>query len=81
MKRESRYMVKDKNLIFGENLKRTIREQGMNQTEFARKIGINHVTLSRYVSGINSPKPDYLKRIVDALGVTVEYLYSVEEGE
>lgn len=79
MKKNSVYMAKDKNIAFGIRLKSTIREQGMRQGEFAKKVGINPVTLSRYVCGVNRPKPDFLKRVADALGVTVNYLYGRED--
>ena len=79
MKRNSRYRAKDKNIAFGMILRTTIREKGMKQREFAEKIGIHEVTLSRYICGVNSPKPDFMKRIADTLGVTVGYLYGLED--
>ena len=46
----------------------------MTQTELAEKVGISRRSLFAYENGNSVPRPKILRKIADALGVTVTYL-------
>lgn len=58
-----------------------ISAKGYNHREFAIKVGITEVSLSRYISGTRTPRVDVLVRMADALGVTVDYLCAQDESD
>lgn len=55
-----------------ENLKRIREKKGLSMKAVADKIGITPQGYSRYENGTSSPSIDNLKRISDALGVSVD---------
>ena len=59
---------------FAESL-RTIREQkGLSQTELADRSGLQPSAISHFETGRRSPSFDNLKRLADALAVSIDYL-------
>ena len=51
---------------------RTIRQAaGMSLTELGEKVGLNADRMQKYENGQRKPKPDMLKKIADALSVSV----------
>ncbi len=52
----------------------------MSQDELAKRIGITRVSISKWESGLNQPKGRYLNDLAAALGVTVGWLLTGEEG-
>lgn len=57
-------------MTIGEKIKYLRGQKGITQTEFARLTGIHQVSLSKYEKGKMIPRPDQLKKIVEALGVS-----------
>lgn len=49
---------------------------GLSQTALANKIGITPTQISKYERGAAEPKPETLKKISEALNVTIEDLLS-----
>lgn len=63
---------------FGDKLKRLIHIRNMTQGQFAAKLGISEVTLSRYVTGTYTPNPYILPRMAELLDVTTDCLLDVD---
>ena len=67
-------------LSLGENLKAVVDEQKVTQKDLAKKLNIAPTTLNGYISNKREPDLETLKKIAQALGVTVDYLLGVEGG-
>ena len=59
---------------FPENLKAARQDARMNQTELAEKAGVSRRSLFAYESGASVPRKDVLRKLAEALDVTVLYL-------
>lgn len=60
----------------GEKIREARKRAGFSkQKDFARHLQIEQNTLSRYEAGAHPPKPELLRRIAKACGVTIGYLY------
>lgn len=59
---------------FAELLKAVREEKGLSQTELAAKTGLQPSAISHFESGRRSPSFDNLRRLADALNVTIDYL-------
>lgn len=59
---------------FAERLKVVREEKGLSQTELAAKTGLQPSAVSHFESGRRSPSFDNLRRLADALNVTIDYL-------
>lgn len=46
----------------------------MTQAELGKRAGVHNVNLSRYERGLSEPSADTLKRLAEALDVSVGYL-------
>ncbi|GEN83588.1 hypothetical protein SLU01_19000 [Sporosarcina luteola] len=60
--------------ILGERIKKLREREGIQQIDFAKKIGVSNVVLSRYESGERKPDYDILQKIADFFCVTTDYL-------
>ena len=68
-------MPSDLNLIIARNLKHYREKAGLTQEGLARAVGeLSTGAVSAIEQGKNTPRIDTLKRIADALGVTVDKL-------
>lgn len=67
--------------LFAINLSDYISASGMNQAELAKRVGIATTTLSSYVNGVRFPRAEILRRIADALGVSVGALLGENNEE
>jgi transcriptional regulator with XRE-family HTH domain len=56
------------------NILRYLNRYGMTQVQLAEKIGVNPVTMSRWMNGVRPPTVYALKRIARALGCTIDDL-------
>jgi len=66
----------------GNNIGNYIARERMTQREFAGKLHITEVSVSRYISGQRIPKATLLYRMAKALGCTMEDLcYGLEEQD
>ena len=57
-----------------ERLKEKMKEQGISQSELARRIGGNQSAISEYTRGRVQPTDKTIQKIADALGCSFEYL-------
>lgn len=68
--------------VIGNNIGNYIARERMTQREFAKKLHITEVSVSRYISGQRIPKATLLYRMAKALGCTMEDLcYGLEEQD
>lgn len=55
----------------GKMIREARKRKGLTQRELGEKLGIGEPTVNKYESGKQNPTVDTLKRIADALGVTL----------
>lgn len=60
--------------ITGNRLREILDARDIKQKEFSQMCGIHEVSISRYINGSYHPKLNTLKKMADALGVSVAYL-------
>lgn len=66
-------------MSFARNLKKTMQERNMTQTELAELTGIGKSSISQYLSGKNEPSNKRIEKIADALECSVAYLNGLTE--
>ncbi len=59
---------------FPEILRKTRQERGLSQADLAVKCGLQPSAISHFEAGRRSPSFDNLRRLADALNVTIDYL-------
>ena len=57
----------------GKKIKIARIEQDLNQTDFAKKIGANQKSVSRYENGLSVPTLETMAKIAKALKKSVDY--------
>ena len=60
--------------IFISRLEEMRKEKGFTQRELASKVGVNEVSMSRYIKGERVPTVPTIVSIAQVLGVSVDYL-------
>lgn len=68
-------MTKKENENVIKQIKIAMAEMGLNQTSLAKKVGVKPNTVSQWLTGINSPKMDTLKKVAQATGKPVNYFF------
>ena len=68
-------------VILGANVERLRIKAGMDIATFARVAGIARPTVYKVESGVSNLKLSYLRKIADALGVSIVELLTVHEGD
>lgn len=68
-------MVKER---FAKRLKDALYALGITQKELAKRIGVNPVTVSRYLSGGQFPDPELIPPLCRALKVSSDWLFGLE---
>ena len=63
---------------FGERLRKTRESKGLSQGELGQKAGLQPSAISHFESGRRSPSFDNLRRLADALSVTLDFLLGRE---
>jgi transcriptional regulator with XRE-family HTH domain len=63
---------------FGDRLRRTREEKRLSQAELAQKTGFQPSAISHFESGRRAPSFDNLKKLADALSVSIDYLLGRE---
>ncbi len=66
-------------MTVGERLKKVLDEKGIMQKELAEKIGVNEMTVSRYVHGGRIVSVPVLIEICRVLNVSADYLLGLSE--
>lgn len=64
-----------KRQAIGRRLAEARRAAGLSQEELAAKVGVRSGTISRYERGAFQPRTDKLEPIVDALGVSSDWIF------
>jgi len=59
---------------FPEKLKKARKKAGLNQTQLADSVGVTQRSLTDYECGRATPRKHTLRKLAEAVGVTVEYL-------
>jgi transcriptional regulator with XRE-family HTH domain len=65
----------------GERINAALLRAGVSQAELARRIGKSAPNVNRWARGSKEPEPGSLVLIAGALGVTVDELLGVAEGQ
>lgn len=65
-------------MSLGSKIKQLRERNGIQQKDFAKKIGVSNVVLSRYESGERKPDYDTLIKIADFFEVTTDFLLGRE---
>ena len=60
--------------ILRDNMRDIMKQKGYTQQWLSEQTDIPDATISRYLSGVHNPKIEYVARMADALGVSVDYL-------
>ena len=60
--------------MFSKNLKRILNEQGIQQKQLAKMVGVSHQSVSYWVNGVKVPRMNMLNSIADALGCSIAEL-------
>src|SRR5690349_5642274 len=63
---------------FEDRLRISREKKGLSQSDLAHKAGFQPSAISHFESGRRSPSFDNLKRLADALSVTIDYLLGRE---
>jgi len=73
------FIMDDPKKILAANLKRLLKEKGLDQLEVARKLGVAPATVSYWTRGEKYPRSDKLPRLADLLHVSLTDL-TLPEG-
>ena len=68
----------DKTNEIAEKIKKYRKVKNMSQDMLADASGINVSMIKKYECGIRNPKPEQLLKIANALGISIDALYSHE---
>ncbi len=64
--------------LFGERLRRIREDKRLTQSDLAARTGFQPSAISHFESGRRSPSFDNLKKLADALAVTIDFLLGRE---
>lgn len=62
-------------MTIGERIKAARERAGLTQVQLGEKVGVSGVAIMRYEKGTREPRYDQLKRISDALGISIYELF------
>lgn len=62
----------------GEKIAHILKVRGITQREFAKMIGLQEATLSRYINGTRTPNIQQIREICMALDVSADWLIGVK---
>ena len=65
--------------IFGERVKKELKEQGRKQSELAPYLNVRQSTLSEWLNDHNEPPMSAIPKIAAYLGVTADYLLGMSD--
>ncbi|WP_228030348.1 helix-turn-helix domain-containing protein [Gimesia benthica] len=69
----------DNSSSFGPKLRKIRENRGLSQSELAEKAGFQPSAISHFETGRRSPSFDNLRRLADALNVTIDFLLGREK--
>lgn len=65
--------MKKEQSFFGKQLRKIMAEKGITQKELAEKLGVFQTMISHWLTGIKNPTISSVKKLADALEVSVSY--------
>lgn len=60
--------------MFAKRLRKLRLEAELTQAELAKRLGLDHTTISSYERGVSTPNHELLAKIASVFGVSVDYL-------
>lgn len=66
--------------ILRDNLRDLMKQKGITQAWLAEQTEITEATISRYLSGVHSPKIELVAKMAGAMGVSVDYLIGLSSS-
>jgi len=60
--------------VLRDNLRDVMKQKGFTQAYLAEKADITEATISRYLTGVHSPKIEYVAKMAGAMDVSLDYL-------
>jgi transcriptional regulator with XRE-family HTH domain len=66
-------------LKIGDRIKQLLETRGLTQAQLSEKSGLPPATISHFITGLRTPGTSSLRKLSDALGVTVEFLLGIAE--
>nr|QGT50625.1 hypothetical protein Elusimicrob1349_0950 [uncultured Elusimicrobia bacterium] len=69
-------MTEKEEKIFIKKLKLAMLESGFSQTSLAKKLGLSSTSVSKWITGENTPKISTLHAVAKAVGKPVNYFFS-----
>lgn len=70
-----------KNLNLARRLKESRENRELKQADLAKRTGLQPSAISQFETGQREPSPENLKKLADALGVSVDFLLSGDESQ
>lgn len=64
---------------FGLRLQELRRNKGLTQSQAARRLGVNHTTISAYERNLKMPSIDMLVSIAYLYGASIDYILGLEK--
>lgn len=71
-------MIKEE---FGSLLQRLLDERGLSQADLSKLTGIRASSISDWINGVYYPKQDKRLLVANALNISPDRLYALDEGE
>ena len=65
----------------GERIKKARKDLGMSQTDLANRVGLSYAQIGRYETKNTQPQTEILKKIAEALEVSVDHLLNGSKEE
>lgn len=69
----------DRNVIFGNNLKKAREKNKLTQLELGKLVGVSKNAIYNWEASIRQPNQDYIEKIAQALGVSFNRLFMTDE--
>jgi len=66
---------------FEERLRKARQDKGLSQADLAKKASLQPSAVSHFETGTRSPSFENLRRLADALGVSIDYLLGRQTDE
>ena len=66
--------------VLRDNMRDIMRQRGYTQQWLSAQTDIPDATISRYLSGVHNPKIEYVARMAEAMGVSVDYLLGLSSS-
>lgn len=79
--KKSSYNINMSMDIFGNRIKKELKEQGKKQIELARFLNVKKSTLSEWLNNTNEPPLFIIPQIALFLNVTTDYLLGIENED